>query len=251
MAGNKPVTGDDASAVADAPPTRRDAPRRVRMSAEERREQLVGVGRAVFAEKGYEATSIEEIAERGGVSKPVVYEHFGSKAGIYAVVVDREVQSLTTAITRAFTAGHPRLVAEAAAEAFLAYVEEHEQGFRVLVRDAPVGMTGGTFASVIAEIADRAEQLLVAEFGERGFDATVAPMYARMLVGAVVLVGEWWIDHKQPDREVVAAHLVNLMWNGLSQLDPAPVLRRSRPGLDNLPPVDLGADEADPAGDDP
>jgi AcrR family transcriptional regulator len=198
------------------------AVKRVRMTAQERREQLVGVARGLFAEKGFEATSIEEIAERAGVSKPVVYQHFGGKEGLYAVVVDREVRGLTESITRSFTADNPRLVAEGAAEAFLCYIEEHEEGFRVLIRDAPIGMTGGSFASVISDVATRAEQLLVSEFSGRGFDAKTAPMYALMLVGAVALVGEWWLEHRTLSREQVAAHVVNLLWNGLHDLEPAP-----------------------------
>lgn len=198
------------------------AAKRVRMTAQERREQLVGVARSLFAEKGFEATSIEEIAERAGVSKPVVYQHFGGKQGLYAVVVDREVRRLTESITRSFDAANPRLVAEGAAEAFLGYVEDHEEGFRVLIRDAPIGMTGGSFASVISDVASRAEQLLVSEFSGRGFDAKTAPMYALMLVGAVALVGEWWLEHRTLSREQVAAHVVNLLWNGLHDLESSP-----------------------------
>ncbi len=194
--------------------------KRVRMSAQERREQLVGVARAVFAERGYEAASIEELAERADVSKPVVYQHFGGKEGIYAVVVDREVQRLTAAIARSFDAESPRLIAIEAAENFLTYIEDHEEGFRVLVRDAPNGMTQGSFATVIADVAARSEAQLVEEFGRRGFDPRTAPMYARMLVGAIALVGEWWLDVREPDREVVAAHVVNLLWNGLGHLQP-------------------------------
>ncbi len=199
--------------------------KRVRMTAQERREQLIGVARSAFAERGYEASSVEEIAERAAVSKPVVYQHFGGKEGLYAVVVDREVQRLTASIARAFDARHPRQVAEWAAQGFLGYIEEHEDGFRVLVRDAPSGLTGGSFASVIADVATRAERLLVEEFDDRGFDEDAAPMYAQMLVGAVALVGEWWLDHRTLPREQVAAHVVNLLWNGLRGLEQAPSLR--------------------------
>lgn len=198
------------------------------MSARERREQLVGVARSVFAERGYEATTIEEIAERAGVSKPVIYQHFGGKEGLYAVVVDREVRFLTDSIAHAFAARNPQDVAEAAAEAFLAYVEEREEGFLILIRDAPIGMTGGTFASVISDVAARTEQLLIDEFSRRGFDSNTAPMYALMLVGAVALVGEWWLEHRYLPREQVAAHVVNLMWNGLRGLSPTPTPRRRR-----------------------
>src|SRR5437588_12299080 len=88
---------------------------RVRMTGRERREQLLDVGRSLFAERGFEATSIEEVASRAGVSKPVVYEHFGGKEGLYAVVVDREMQHLLDQVTGALTAGHPRELLEQAA----------------------------------------------------------------------------------------------------------------------------------------
>lgn len=199
--------------------------KRVRMTAQQRREQLVGVARSVFAERGFEATSIEEIAERAGVSKPVVYQHFGGKQGVYAVVVDREVRRLTDSIGAAFEARDPRAVAEGAADAFLAYIEEHEEGFRVLIRDAPIGMTSGSFASVLSDVAARAETQLVDGFAEQGFQAETAPMYALMLVGAVAHVGEWWLEHRDLPRDQVAAHVVNLLWNGLRGLAPDPVAR--------------------------
>jgi AcrR family transcriptional regulator len=66
----------------------------VRMTGAERREQLIGIARGLFAERGFEGTSVEEIAASASVSKPVVYEHFGGKEGLYAVVVDREVRTL-------------------------------------------------------------------------------------------------------------------------------------------------------------
>ena len=92
----------DISVVVGRPEPRRTPPReRVRMSGQERREQLLDVGRRLFAEKGFEAVSVEEIAAKAGVSKPVVYEHFGGKEGLYAVVVDREMTYLLVAITDA------------------------------------------------------------------------------------------------------------------------------------------------------
>src|SRR5438094_8176828 len=120
-----------------------------RLTASARRAQLIEVGRAVFAERGYEATAVEEIAERAKVSQPVVYEHFGGKEGLYAVVVDREMQRLLDAITGALTGGHPRELLEQAAFALLDYIEDDADGFRILVRDSGVGTATGTFASLI------------------------------------------------------------------------------------------------------
>src|SRR5215472_56340 len=79
---------------------------RKRMTGKERREQLLDIGRKLFAERGFEGTSIEEIAVQAGVSKPVVYEHFGGKEGLYAVVVDREVEHLLAATTAMLEGSH-------------------------------------------------------------------------------------------------------------------------------------------------
>ncbi|GII64622.1 hypothetical protein Skr01_47070 [Sphaerisporangium krabiense] len=197
---------------------------RVRMTGKERREQLIRVSRALFAEKGFDGTSIEEIAASAKVSKPVVYEHFGGKEGIYAVVVDREMQRLLSLVAVALNAGHPKIRLERAALALLQYVEESSEGFRILVRDSHAASGTGTFASLINDIASQVEDVLADQFADRGYLPTLAPMYAQMLVGMVALTGQWWLDARRPDREEVAAHLVNLAWNGLTGLEPRPKL---------------------------
>ena len=78
------------------------------MTGKERREQLLDIGRRLFAERGFEGTSIEEIAAQAGVSKPVVYEHFGGKEGLYAVVVDREVERLLSTATAILSGANTR-----------------------------------------------------------------------------------------------------------------------------------------------
>jgi AcrR family transcriptional regulator len=207
-------------------PTERESPAsRVRMSGKERREQLLDVGRALFAEKGFDGTSVEEIADKAGVSKPVVYEHFGGKEGLYAVVVDREVRRLLDRITASLQGNHPRELLEQAAGALLDYVEKDTDGFRILVRDSPVASSGGTFASMISDIATQVEHVLAGEFKSRGYDPKLAGLYSQALVGMVALTGQWWLDARKPKRDEVAAHLVNLAWNGLSNLEFKPALR--------------------------
>ncbi|MFI7126139.1 TetR family transcriptional regulator [Nonomuraea sp. NPDC050153] len=197
---------------------------RRRMSGSERREQLIQISRTLFAEKGFDGTSIEEIAATAQVSKPVVYEHFGGKEGVYAVVVDREMRKLLAMITEALAASHSLIKLERAALALLQYIEESSEGFRILVRDSHAASGTGTFASLISEIASQVEDVLADEFVARGYDPKLAPMYAQMLVGMVALTGQWWLDVRKPGREEVAAHLVNLAWNGLTGLNPNPVI---------------------------
>jgi len=200
-------------------------PARSRMTAAERREQLIEIARTVFAEKGFDGASVEEIAARAQVSKPVVYEHFGGKEGLYAVVVDREVRQLLTMMRGALQSGSPRVLLEQAAVALLDYIEESSEGFRILVRDSPLGSASGSYVSIMGDIATRVEGILVDEFKRHGFDAKAAPMYSQMLVGMVGATGQWWLDARKPAKQVVAANLVNLAWNGLAGLEPQPTLR--------------------------
>jgi len=163
------------------------------------------------------------------VSKPVVYEHFGGKEGMYAVVVDREILRLLDGITNALSAqttSHGLL--EAAAMSLLDYVEGSRDGFRILVRDSPAGQSTGSFASLISDVASQVEHLLAAEFTARDLDPRTAPLYAQMLVGMVALTGQWWLDSRTFKKADVAAHLVNLAWNGLSGLEARPSLRLTR-----------------------
>jgi AcrR family transcriptional regulator len=197
------------------------------MTSAERREQLIEIGRGVFAERGFDGTAIEEIASRAAVSKPIVYEHFGGKEGLYAVVVDREVTELLTSMRSALTGGGPRDLLEQAAVALLDYIETSPDGFRILVRDSPIGTAGTSFKSIIGDVASRVEGILADEFSARGLDPTTAPMYAQMLVGMVGTVGQWWLDTRNPAKRVVATHVVNLAWNGLSGLEQNPRLSQS------------------------
>ena len=201
---------------------------RSRMTSAERREQLLEIARTLFAERGFEGTSIEEISARAGVSKPIVYEHFGGKEGLYAVVVDREVRHLLALMRSSLTTGRPRDLLEQATLALLDYIDESSDGFRILVRDSPLGSDSGSFGSIIGDIASRVEYILEEEFRNRGLDPQYAPMYAQMLVGMVGTTGQWWLDARKAAKPDVAAHLVNLAWNGLSGLEKAPELRTQR-----------------------
>lgn len=215
---------------------------RTRMTGRERREQLLGVARSVFAEKGYAASSVEEIADRAGVTRPVVYEHFGGKEGVYAVVIDREVTRLSELLARPLRESRGnREAAEWAATEFLRFIEDEPDGFRLLLRDGPPGSGRGTLASVLADVAERVARLLAEAFDERGLDPATAPMYAHMLVGAVAQVGEWWLEAREPSRDAVIAHIINLMWKGLSGLVADPQLRGT-PGAAVIP-TDREVDE--------
>ncbi len=196
-----------------------------RLTAAARRAQLIEVGRAVFAKRGYEATSVEEIAARAKVSKPIVYEHFGGKEGLYAVIVDREVEHIVGRIVEGMSTGSPRQRLEGAALAFLTYVEERPDGFAVLLRDAPASKRSGEMPALMYDLAGRVGAIFTEQFRKAGYDAKTAPIYAHALVGMVAFVGQWWTEsRKPPPAETVASHVAALAWMGLRHLP-------KRPGL--------------------
>jgi len=219
--------------TASVPPSRKPSGAKVRMTGQERREQLLNVGRKLFAEKGFETVTVEEIAAKADVSKPVVYEHFGGKEGLYAVVVDREMNYLLDSITQSLMGSRSdgasaRELVEQAGMALFNYIDSNPQGFSILVRDSPVTAQTGSFASLMLDIATQVEDVLAAEFKAHGINDKYAPMYSQMLVGMVAFTGQWWLDVRKPKKEEVVAHLVNLAWNGLRDLDPKPTLTKRR-----------------------
>ena len=199
-------------------------PKRSRMSASQRREQLIDVARALFAEKGFEGTSIEEVAARAKVSKPVVYEHFGGKEGLYAVIVDRELSAISLAITSSLaSSASPSVIVERAALALLTYIEDSPDGFRLL--SSSTDRAAGTYSTLLADVAIQVSAILAEQFAAHDLDPRTAPLYAQMLVGIVSSPAWWWLENRRMSKEEVAAHMVNLAWNGLRAMDKHPTLR--------------------------
>ena len=204
------------------------------MSSAERREQLIMIARGLFAERGFDGTSVEEIAAHAEVSKPVVYEHFGGKEGLYAVVVDREVRALETAIQDALATPNAsyREIVERGTLALLDYIDACPDGFRIIARDSSmasakttsVADTSPTFASILSDITARGADILVLPLARRGYKTELGMVFAQGLVGMVASAGQSWLDIRQPPKEELAAQLVNLIWNGLSGLQHSPRL---------------------------
>lgn len=191
------------------------------MTGTQRREQLVGVGRAAFAERGFDGISVEEISSRAGVSKPVVYEHFGGKEGLYLAVIEAEQERLLTSIMSSIGEGRWRERIERGIVALLSYVEDHTDGFVILVHGQ---VPGGeqTYSTLLSTFTAQVADLLGEAFSHRGLDPELAQLHAQAIVGAVSMTALWWLDQRSPDKYAVATHVANLCWNGLSGLESQP-----------------------------
>ncbi len=193
------------------------------MRGPQRRQQLIEVGRTLFAQRGFDGTSMEEIAAQAGVSKPVVYEHFGDKSGVYAAVVEQELVGLERVIRESLTRGRAKKRVETAVIALLTYIEQDTEGFQILVRDASKG-NGSTYATLLNTAVEELSHILAANFERNKLDASTAILYGQALVGMVSMTAQWWLDNRDVDKSTVAAHIVNLCWNGLAALEAEPEL---------------------------
>jgi AcrR family transcriptional regulator len=197
--------------------------KRKRLTAADRRAQLVDVGRSVFATLGYEGTTVEEVARKAKISKPIVYEHFGGKEGLYAVIIDREMEVLYSRVADSIAAGSPRERFEKAILSFLTYVDERPDGFAVLTRDAP-GSSGRGMPSVISDLGERITEIFKVEFKQAGMNPKVSPLYAHALIGMVTSAGQWWMASGDISLEKAASHVAAIGWMGLRHIPEDPAL---------------------------
>jgi AcrR family transcriptional regulator len=202
----------------------------MRLPASARRAQLLGVARDVFAERGFELATVDEIAQRAGISKPIVYGHFASKDGLYTAVVDREMGDLVVRVSDAISRGTARERWEGAVIAFLGYVAGEPAGFSVLTREAPPGVGRRGLTRVIDQLAERVENTFVAGFRAGGYPSGLAPIYANALLGMVTQVGQWWaeVGHAY-SRDQLARHVAAMGWMGLRHLPRSPGRLKAHP----------------------
>lgn len=202
-----------------------------RLTGTERRAQLMEVGRAVFGETGFENASLEVIAQRAGVTKPIIYEHFGSKEGLHAAIVEREMDALVTRVVEAMSEGSPRERFEGAVVEFMSYAAEEPAGFAVLTRETPVAPARPGMTRVIDQLTERVGAIFKRELARAGYDRRVAPIYATALLGMVTQVGRWWAaEGNGLSRDQVVRHVVALGWMGLRHLPKSPAKVTVRAG---------------------
>jgi len=173
----------------------------------------------VFARRGYQAASMDEIAAEVGVTKPMLYSYFGSKEGLYLACVQRAGEMLAQRL-RDVAEGGPAERLEAGVRAFFAFVDERRSGWTVLYREASAG--GGAVAERIASlrsaVATTVSQL-VAEMAASNPNAELEhEPIAHALVGAGESLANWWLDHPQEPIELMSARLMSFAWLGLDRL---------------------------------
>lgn len=191
---------------------------RTRVPRAVREQEMLDVAEAAFAERGYEAVSMQDIAVRCGVSKPMVYAYFGSKEGIYLACIERARRDLYDAVVSAVARGtRPDERLWLGTLAFFDWVDANRDPYRVLYGSGSVHgeAIGEALARLRADEAKLIEQLL-AESVPGAARGDLEPL-AHALVGAAESLASWWIDSGEP-RERAVRRFMNLCWMGLGDL---------------------------------
>jgi len=207
----------------DIPETRTRGPR---MARAERRSQLLAVALDLFACEGFHHVSMDDIAERAEVSKPVLYRHFPSKLDLYLAVVDEQGAALLAAVERAVAPieagpvgrGEGRAVVAAVVEAYLAFVQVAGESSTLLFESDVTHDTQvrGRVEHAAAEATRRIADVLV---GVTGRDRADADVLAAALVATAQGAATYWLRHGDGQSPQRVVDLVSdLQWRGLKGL---------------------------------
>jgi len=191
----------------------------MRLRASERRVQLISVAISVFADKGYHDTSMNDVAEAAGVTKPVLYQHFASKRELFVELLDEIGNDLRDTIAKATSdADGPRQQIENGFRAYFTFANDHTDAFRVLFGSgARRDPEFGSFAlAVEGSIAKTIAELIVVE----GQPAEHRLLLATSIVGLTEAATRHWLAHdREPDVNMLAKQISQLAWSGMRGIE--------------------------------
>jgi len=197
---------------------------RKRLSAAARREVIESAAMDVFAERGYHVASIEEIARRSGVTPPVIYDHFESKAALHGRLLERTRDELL-AMWRANLGGGGTLEHQVAHafDAWARYVEAHPYAPRMFFRETTGVAEIREMHRAIAAAANDALAEILARVGgaEQVRDDAARlslAMAAEVIRGGLTELAIWWSDHPQVSRKQIVATAMNTVWVGFERV---------------------------------
>ena len=191
-------------------------PRRPRPSRDERRRQLLDAAVEAIRTVGPQA-SMEQLAAQGGVTKPILYRHFGDREGLGRAIGEHYAAVLMGRLAVPLESDAPRDLLWRTVDAYLEFLEDEPQLYAFL--------TSGTIrpdvddAGAIVEAVARAVAVRIGDqLRALGLDAGGAEPYAFGVVGMVHQAGDWWIRHRTMSRQALATYLTGLLWSGFQGL---------------------------------
>ena len=188
-----------------------------------RSEQLLALANQLFAERGFHGASMDELARRAGVSKPVIYDHFGSKEQLFATCVRRTGEALADQVAEAVhEESDPRARLRAGSIAYFRFLQDQIRAWVVLFDDEEA--RDARFAGEAARIRRRQSDLMIRLMVETSGTELSHERRTRLeamtlaIAGAYESLSLWWHRHPEVPPEELADWLLDLIWPGLEQL---------------------------------
>lgn len=192
-------------------------PRGTRLPRRARRNQLLGAAQEVFVAQGYHAAAMDDIAERAGVSKPVLYQHFPGKLELYLALLDQHCEALLQAVSEALasTSDNKKRV-EATMHAYFAYVEDEGGAFR-LVFESDLTNEPAVRERVDKVALQCAEAISEVIAEDTGLGNEQSMLLAVGLGGVSQVVARYWLSSgKSLSRDQAVQLLTSLAWRGIA-----------------------------------
>ena len=234
------MTSRKSSSHAARPP-RPGRPRGPRRDRDERRVELLDAAERAIRRIGPQA-SMDEIAAEAGITKPILYSHFGDKAGLVQALAERVARQLNHTVTEALTrSGEPRDVVASTIEAFCTFIEGETELYRFLVQTARHDVDGSG-PRLLTDIGSQISVSLGGALRRAGADSGAAEPWAFAIVGMTFGGAAWWLHRRTMSKDDLVGYLTQLLWSGLAgagldQLARVDDTAESRPRIAAVPRV--------------
>jgi AcrR family transcriptional regulator len=192
------------------------------MPRREREAQLLDIAEEVFAEKGFQETTVDEIAARAGVTKPVIYDHFGSKHALLVASMTRAREELrdhtVTAVREEHADGDPEALVRTTIRSFFTFIEEHKAAFRLIQQESAVAAFTESMEEIRAEQARLIADLLRAVAPLDGVPEATVAGYAEVVIGSCERVAAYQAGAEGVSVDDATAIVMAMLWTGMQRL---------------------------------
>jgi AcrR family transcriptional regulator len=166
---------------------------------------------------------MEQLAKAGGVTKPILYRHFGDRDGLITALAERYGNDLMASVQAPLltAASEPRQLLVSTIDAYVAFIERDPNLYRFLIRQVPDRGAGLPSINALVEgISKQVAIVLGEQLRAAGRDSGAAVPWAFGIVGLVHQAGDWWLDDQTMSRDRLVEYLASLLWDGLANLPP-------------------------------
>ena len=180
-----------------------------------RREELLDAAARAIRRLGATA-KMDDLAAEAGITKPVLYTHFGDKAGLAAALAERSSADIRAGLLTALTTPEDyRLMVRGCVDAFIGFVEREPEIYKFVLHGGLSSAAGVPQRRMFDELGVQIGAVIAMARRQAGVDTAPAEAWSFALLGAVLSVAEWWTEHPSTPKGELVDHVTDLFWGGL------------------------------------